>query len=68
MHSVRITGLEPVRQKTIVFETIAATITPYPQNAESVGFEPTRRYRPNTLAMCPLNHLGNSPKNGDVAL
>ena len=36
--------------------------------AERVGLEPTRRFRPNSLANCPLNHLSTSPygDNGEI--
>ena len=32
-----------------------------PNLAEDIGFEPMHQLRPNNLANCPLNHLGNLP-------
>lgn len=32
--------------------------------AEEVGLEPTRRFRNNRLAVCPLNHSGIPPDRG----
>lgn len=59
----------PVK-KTVIFGDELVFVTslriPFHSHAEGVGFEPTRRFRPNGLANRPLNHLSNPPVAEDL--
>lgn len=61
-HMAESEGLEPsMRCRTTVFKTARLPIITTLQLAETERIELSRAYTPNSLANCPLHHLGKSP-------
>ena len=61
-HMAESEGLEPsMRCRTTVFKTARLPIITTLQLAETIRIERMRAYTPNSLANCPLHHLGKSP-------
>ena len=61
-HMAESEGLEPsMRCRTTVFRTARLPIITTLQLAETERVELSRAFTPNSLANCPLHHLGKSP-------